>query len=83
VLFGEMPNGFSAIWRKVNEVVFEGRGTLEKPQPGLKSGEFTPIETINSNAHASFASIITCIGLVSNPEYQKKIPQYLDHWTRL
>jgi hypothetical protein len=83
VLSGEMSNGFVAIWRRVNEVVFEGRGTLEKPQPGLMSGEFTAMETINSNAHASFASIITCIGLVRNPEYQKNIPQHLDHWARL
>jgi hypothetical protein len=83
VLSGELPNGFTAIWRKVNEHVLEGRGTLEKSQLGLTSGQFTPMDTINSNAHASFASIITCLGLARNAEYQKQIPKHLDHWTRL
>jgi hypothetical protein len=83
VLSGELPNSFTAIWRKVNEHVLEGRGTLDKMQPGLTSGQFTPMETINSNAHASFASMVTCIGLARNIEYQKQIPRHLEHWTRL
>lgn len=83
VLSGELPNGFTAIWRKVNECVLEGRGALEKSQPGLTGGQFTAMKTINSNAHASFASMITCIGLARNVEYQKQIPRHLEHWTRL
>lgn len=81
-LSGEQPNGFAAIWRKVNEVVFEGRGALEKPLQGLRGEQFTAMDTLNSSAHASFAAIVTCLGLVRNPEYQKKIPMHLEVWNK-
>src|SRR6266852_6765231 len=32
---GEMPNSFREIYRAVNQEIFEGRGILESPQPGL------------------------------------------------
>jgi hypothetical protein len=83
VFSGDMPNGFRAIWRRVNDVVFEGRGTLEKPLEGLSGEQFTPMDTINSNAHASFPAIITCVGLARNPEYQKNIPRHLEYWKHL
>jgi len=29
---GELPNSFSALWKEVNRVVFDGQGSLDKPQ---------------------------------------------------
>jgi hypothetical protein len=64
-----MPNSFSVMYRKVNHLVFEGRGLLEVSQPGLKHGAFTPMDTINRGAHASFSTMMMVIGLAHNPEY--------------
>jgi hypothetical protein len=33
IFSGDMPNGFAAMWKKVNEVIFEGNGMLFK-EPG-------------------------------------------------
>ena len=68
ILSGDMPNGLSRLYCKVNEVVFEGRGLLQVSQPGLNYGAFTPMDTLNEGAHVSFTEIMTCIGLVRNPE---------------
>jgi hypothetical protein len=54
-----MPNGFAAMWKKVNEVVFEGNGTLFKEQVGLDGEVFTTMETLNQNAHNSFSTMLT------------------------
>jgi hypothetical protein len=67
VLSGEIPNGFAAIWRKVNEEVLEGKGKLDKTLLGLKGEEFTPMDTINQNAHVSFSTVLTVYDLVRNP----------------
>jgi hypothetical protein len=42
ILSGDLPNGLSALYVKVNEVVFEGRGLLRAERPGLNYGSFTP-----------------------------------------
>jgi hypothetical protein len=64
-----LPNSFRNMYRKVNQLVFEGRGLLEVSQPGLKHGEFTPMDTINRGAHASFSTMMMVIGLAQHPEY--------------
>jgi hypothetical protein len=69
ILSGDMPNGLSGLYSKVNEVVFEGRGLLQVTQPGLNYGAFTPMDTLNEGAHVSFTELMTCIGFVRNPEY--------------
>jgi hypothetical protein len=69
ILSGDMPNGLSGLYAKVNKEVFEGRGLLQTEQPGLTYGTFTPMDTLNDGAHVSFRAFATCIGTVKNPEY--------------
>ena len=67
-----LPNSFSAMWRKVNEDVFDGKGTLDQKQTGLSGGEqFTAMDTLNNAGHASFATIVTCIDVSKNREQWK------------
>ena len=40
-----MPNGFAAMWKNVNDVIFEGNGMLFKEQVGLNGEVFTPMDT--------------------------------------
>jgi hypothetical protein len=68
VLSGDTPNRVSALYRKVNTLVFEGRGSLQVEQPGLKYGSFTPMEILHAGAHASFPAFMSCIGLARNPQ---------------
>ncbi|PYU52720.1 MAG: hypothetical protein DMG48_05435 [Acidobacteria bacterium] len=76
---GEMPNGFRGIYRAVNKTVFEGRGILETPQPGLSGGEFTTMDMLNTSAHASFPLFITAIGIARNPACQTGFPKHIEH----
>jgi hypothetical protein len=64
IFSGEMPNGFAAMWRKVNEIVFEGNGTLFNEQVGLDGTVFTPMDTLNQGAHNSFSTMLTTISVV-------------------
>lgn len=75
------PNSFSVMYRKVNQSVFGGKGLLEVSHPGLRSGTFTAMGTINSGAHASFSTMMMVVGLVKNPQYLAafKNGQYFDH----
>ncbi len=69
IMSDALPNSFRNMYRKVNELVFEGRGLLEGSQPGLNHGAFTPMDTINRGAHASFSTMMMVIGLAQHPEY--------------
>jgi hypothetical protein len=75
------PNSFSEMYRKVNQLIFGGKGLLEVKQPGLTSGTFTAMGTINSGAHASFSTMLMVIGFAKNPEYFKAYTngEYFDH----
>jgi hypothetical protein len=75
------PNSFSVMYRKVNQLIFDGRGLLEVQQPGLRSGTFTAMGTINNGAHASFSTMLMVIGFAKNPEYFKAYAngEYFDH----
>jgi hypothetical protein len=81
IMSDAMPNSFSAMYRKVNQSIFGGKGLLEVSQPGLTSGTFSAMGTINSGAHASFSTMLMVVGLVKNPQYLAafKNGQYLDH----
>jgi hypothetical protein len=83
ILSGDMPNGLSGMYSKVNDVVFEARGALLIAQPGLEYGTFTPLDTLNDGAHLSFAAFMTCIGLAHNPQYlsQDFVEKYFKHLT--
>ncbi|MGH9541905.1 MAG: hypothetical protein ACRD2H_08480 [Terriglobales bacterium] len=84
IFSGERPNSFAAMWEKVNEVVFEGNGTLFKEQVGLDGAVFTPMDTLNQNAHNSFSTMLTTISVVrSKPEeWQPRIKKHVEHWQK-
>ena len=75
------PNSFIEMYRKVNQSIFGGQGLLEVSQPGLTSGTFTAMGTINSGAHASFSTMMMVVGLAKNPQHLAafKNGQYFDH----
>jgi hypothetical protein len=84
IFSGDMPNGFAAMWKKVNEIVFEGNGMLFKEQVGLNGEIFTPMDTLNQGAHNSFSTMLTTISVVrSNPEeWQPRIKKHVQHWQK-
>jgi hypothetical protein len=75
------PNSFSEMYRKVNKMIFGDKGILEVSHPGLTSGTFTAMGTINSGAHASFSAMLMVVGLVKNPQYLAAFTdgKYFDH----
>jgi hypothetical protein len=73
IVSGERPNSFSTMWREVNRAVYDGRGRLDQKQLGLRGEAFTAMETLNNSAHASFATIVTCIDFAKKPEFHKRI----------
>lgn len=75
------PNSFSEMYRKVNQTIFGGKGLLQESQPGLTSGTFTAMGTINSGAHVSFSTMMTVVGLVKNPRHLAAYTdgRYFDH----
>jgi hypothetical protein len=79
IISGEMPNGITRLYDAVNTLVFENRGLLRTEQPGLYYGSFTPMDTLNDGAHASFRSFMTCIGLSRNPGLMPPADVYTKH----
>jgi hypothetical protein len=84
IFSGDMPNGFAAMWKMVNEIVFEGNGMLFTEQVGLNGEVFTPMDTLNQSAHNSFSTMLTTISVVrSNPEeWQPRIRKHVQHWQK-
>jgi hypothetical protein len=84
IFSGEWPNGFSAMWKKVNEVVFEGNGTLFNQQVGLSGQVFTTMDTLNQGAHNSFATMLTTVSIVrAKPEeWHPRIKKHVEHWQK-
>ena len=84
IFSGEVPNGFGAMWKKVNGVVFEGNGTLFTEQVGLSGETFTPMNTLNQNAHNSFATMLMTIGIVrsTSEDWQTRVKKHIEHWQK-
>lgn len=82
IFSGARPNGFAPIYRAVNQQIFDGRGMLETQQAGLDGGKFTAMQMLNDSAHGTFRLLLTCMGVVRNPEYQKNFGKHLDHLKR-
>lgn len=81
---GDLPNSFSAMWKAVNRVVYDSKGSLDQKQMGLNGEEFTVMDTLNSSAHASFAAVVTCIDLSKNREKWKPlIEKHIAYWKSL
>jgi hypothetical protein len=84
IVSGELPNSFSAMWKSVNQTVFNGKGALDKPQSGLNGEMLTAMTTLNNSAHASFATIVTCIEFARKPEFRAPIiDKHLAYWKKL
>jgi hypothetical protein len=75
VFSSDMPNGLDAIYRKVNEAVFGGRGNLQQTQPGFQFGNFTPMKTIHNATHVSFQSLLTWKLAQNSPESTNDYPE--------
>jgi hypothetical protein len=68
----------------VNRVVYDGKGTLDQKQMGLNGEEFTAMNTLNNSAHASFATIVTCIDVSKNRDkWRPIIDKHIAHWKTL
>jgi hypothetical protein len=84
VVSGEMPNSFSVMQKAVNQTVFGGKRSLDTPQSGLSGEQFTIFDTLNSSAHASFATIVACIEFAKKPEFRAPIiEKHLAYWKNL
>lgn len=83
VISGETPNNFSDVWRKVNEVVFEGKGNLLTLLGAATGKESKLMNALNSHAHASYITMLTCIGMRrSTFDLSPLIKDHMSHWQR-
>jgi hypothetical protein len=81
---GDTPNSFSVMQKAVNQTVFDGKRSLDKPHLGLSGEQFTAFDTLNSGAHALFGTIVTCIEFAKNPELRAPIiDKHLGYWKSL
>lgn len=81
VVSDELPNSFSVMQKAVNHTVFGGKRELDKPLSGLSGEQFTVFDTLNSSAHASFATIVSCIEFAKKPEFRTPIiEKHLEYW---
>jgi hypothetical protein len=84
VISCEAPNNFADMWKKVNDAVFAGHGTLVKPLLSPNGEEFTVLNTLNNNAHGSYATMLTVYSIVRLNTFEiSQIEKHLDHWKRL
>jgi hypothetical protein len=79
ILSGDLPNSFSQIYDKVNEVILEGRGEITEVKPGLVSGEFRMIDSLNDGAHVGFGAMQMIVNIAQNPEHTPNMAAYLKH----
>jgi hypothetical protein len=83
IFSGKRPNSFSEMWRKVNQVILEGRGTIETKLPDQDGEESSPLEMMHNTAHVSFGTIITCSGIADHADRDQIIGKHLAHMDRL
>ena len=84
IFSGELPNGFSAIWRKVNEVIYEGRGELLKERTDPSGRTFTAMDLLNQNAHNSYSTMLMTFGVVreGGSEWKAHVHKHVESWQR-
>jgi len=72
------------MWKAVNDAIFGGKGILYKEQIDLSGKTFTAMGTLNQNAHNSFSTMLTTIGIVrAKPEeWQPQIKKHVEHWQK-
>jgi hypothetical protein len=79
IFSGATPNSVTVLYRKVNSLVFEGRGDWEILKLGESHGQFTTLEMLHSSGHASFGAILTAISFHRNPEVCQQNEGYIQH----
>jgi hypothetical protein len=82
VVSDELPNSFSAMWKKVNSTVFDGKGPLDKTLTGLSGEEFTTMDTLNHSAHGSLIAVVTTLGFQKDPNRVKLSEKHLAVWKK-
>jgi hypothetical protein len=83
IFSGALPNGFSAIWRKVNEVIYESRGELLKERTDPSGKTFTSMDLLNQNAHNSYLTMLMTFGVVrGGDEWKAYVQRHLGSWQR-
>jgi hypothetical protein len=84
IMSNEMPNSFSAMWGAVNNTIYAGKGTLNRKLTGLAGEVFTPMDTLNSGAHASFGAVVTVIDVSKNrAKWAPIIAKHIGYWKLL
>ena len=77
IFSGREPNSILRFYRKVNEEVFEGRGTWESQPAGGARGALKPLDILHGSAHASYFSIFMALAYA-----QQQIPTtYAKNWS--
>jgi hypothetical protein len=84
IFSGELPNGFSAMWRKVDEVIYEGRGELLKERTDPNGRAFRAMDLLNQNAHNSYYTMLMAFGVVetSGNEWKAYVQKHVESWQR-
>jgi hypothetical protein len=83
IFSGKRPNSFSEMWRKVNQVILEGRGAIETKLADQDGQESSALEMMHNSAHVSFATIMTCVGIAGHAERDQLTDKHLAHLRRL
>lgn len=84
IFSGAPPNGFSSIWRKVNETIYEGRGELLQERTDPSGRAFTPMDLLNQNAHSSYFTMLMTFNLVreGSDEWKTYVQKHVQSWQR-
>lgn len=84
IFSGDPPNGFLAIWRKVNEVIYEGRGELLKERTDPAGKTFTAMDLLNQNAHNSYFTMLMTFNVVreSGEGWKTYVQKHIESWQR-
>lgn len=84
IFSGELPNGFSAMWRKVNGVIYEGRGELLNERTDPSGRTFTAMDLLNQNAHNSYFTMLMTFGVVreGGNDWKASVQKHVESWQR-
>ena len=84
IMSGEQPNDLTSLYRKVNELIFEGRGPLEVPVGGSEYKPSPFMKTLNNSAHASFPALFLAIAIAKDGlEDGTDMTGYVKHLTTM
>lgn len=84
IFSGDLPNGFSAVWREVNKVIYEGRGGLLKEHTDPSGRTFTAMGLLNQHAHNSYFTMLMTFGVVKEggDEWKRHVQRHVESWQR-